>query len=140
MEFLGGGDLSNKVSSLKRKRELMAENQVWAYFIQMLKGLKALHDMKIIHRDIKSANVFLTQDERVLKLGDMNVSKVVESDFTKTRVGTPLYFSPEIWNGRSYDYKTDVWSLGCLLYEMCALTYPFNGNSMNDLKFSANRG
>jgi NIMA (never in mitosis gene a)-related kinase len=140
MEYLGGGDLSVKIANLKKKRQLMAEDQIWTYFIQMLKGLKVLHDLKIIHRDIKAANVFLTQDEREVKLGDMNVSKVVEKDFTKTRVGTPLYFSPEIWNGRSYDYKTDVWSLGCLLYEMAALTYPFNGNSMNDLRFCASKG
>jgi len=140
MEYLGGGDMSVKISSLKRKRQLMAENQIWSYFVQLLKGLKVLHDMKIIHRDIKAANVFLSGNEKEIKLGDMNVSKVVEKDFTKTRVGTPLYFSPEIWNGRSYDYKTDIWSLGCLLYEMCALNFPFNGNSMNDLKFCANKG
>lgn len=140
MEYLGGGDLNNKITNLKRKRQLMSESQIWSYFTQMLKGLKILHDMKIIHRDIKTANIFLSHDESIIKLGDMNVSKVVEKDFTKTRVGTPLYFSPEIWNGRSYDYKTDIWSLGCVLYEMCALSYPFNGHSMNDLKYSANKG
>lgn len=140
MEYLGGGDLSIKISNLKRKKQLMPEHQIWSYFVQMAKGLKVLHDMKIIHRDIKAANVFLSKDEREIKLGDMNVSKVVQQDFTRTRVGTPLYFSPEIWNGKSYDYKTDIWSLGCLLYEMCALNFPFNGNSMNDLKFCANRG
>lgn len=140
MEFLAGGDLSHKISLHKKKREFMPENLIWSYFVQLLQGIKALHDMKIIHRDIKSANVFLNQDGSKLKLGDMNVSKVVERDFTRTRVGTPLYFSPEIWNGRSYNYKTDVWSLGCLLYEMCALTYPFNGYSMGDLKIRANKG
>lgn len=140
MEFLAGGDLNMKISALKKKRQFMAENIIWSYFIQLLKALKVLHDLKIIHRDIKAANVFLTQDGMQLKLGDMNVSKIVEKDFTKTRVGTPLYFSPEIWNGRSYNYKTDVWSLGCLLYEMCALNYPFNGFNMNDLKNCANRG
>jgi NIMA (never in mitosis gene a)-related kinase len=140
MEYVGGGDLSSKIASYKRKKALIPEGTIWTYLIQMLKGLKVLHDLKIIHRDIKAANVFLSQDETEVKLGDMNVSKVVENNFTKTRVGTPLYFSPEIWNGKSYDYKTDVWSLGCLLYELCALTYPFNGHSMNDLRFSANRG
>lgn len=140
MEFLAGGDLSQTISNLKKKRQFMSENLIWSYFVQLLQGIKVLHDMKIIHRDIKSANVFLNQDGSQLKLGDMNVSKVVERDFTRTRVGTPLYFSPEIWNGRSYNYKTDVWSLGCLLYEMCALTYPFNGFSMGDLKNRANKG
>ena len=106
----------------------------------MLTGLKVLHDLKIIHRDIKSANTFLSQDFEQIKLGDMNVSKVTKRDFAETQVGTPLYISPEIWQGKKYDYKTDIWSLGCLLYEMCTLNYPFLGMDMNSLKRSILKG
>lgn len=140
MEFLGGGDLQHRVNKCKRRRTYIPESKIWSYFIQMLSGLKVLHDLKIIHRDIKSANTFMSQDLEVCKLGDMNVSKITRNNMARTQVGTPLYISPEIWQGRSYDYKTDIWSLGCLLYEMCALNYPFLGMNMNDLKRSVLRG
>jgi NIMA (never in mitosis gene a)-related kinase len=134
MEFLGGGDLSEKITKCKRSRSTIPENKIWSYLIQCLKGLKVLHDLKIIHRDIKSANCFLSEDLEIIKLGDMNVSKVARNDLANTQVGTPLYLSPEIWRGEYYDYKTDIWSLGCLLYEMCTLNYPFMGHDMKALK------
>ena len=76
--------------------------------------MKILHANKIIHRDIKSANVFIV--DGVAKLGDLNVSKVMEGKFATTQTGTPYYTSPEIWNGRKYDVKCDIWSFGCLIY------------------------
>lgn len=86
----------------------------------MLKGLQALHDRQIVHRDIKCANVFLTKDG-MLKLGDLNVSKVAKRGLLQTQTGTPYYASPEIWQDKPYDYKSDIWSIGCVLYEICAL-------------------
>ena len=86
----------------------------------MLKGLQALHDRQIVHRDIKCANVFLTKDG-MLKLGDLNVSKVAKRGLLQTQTGTPYYASPEIWQDKPYDYKSDIWSMGCVLYEICAL-------------------
>jgi NIMA (never in mitosis gene a)-related kinase len=73
-----------------------------------------MHKNKIIHRDIKPANVFIA--DGVAKHGDMNVSKVMEGKFATTQTGTPYYTSPEIWQGKKYDSKCDVWSLGCLIY------------------------
>ena len=90
----------------------------------MVLGLKALHDKNIIHRDIKCANVFLTKDGMV-KLGDLNVSKIAKAGILKTQTGTPYYASPEVWKDRPYDNKSDIWSLGCVLYEMAALLPPF---------------
>ena len=88
----------------------------------------------IIHRDIKSHNIFLMKDGRV-KLGDFGIVKVLENTKSKaeTMIGTPYYFSPEMCKGEQYDEKTDVWSLGVLLYEMCQLEYPFSGKSIAEL-------
>ena len=79
--------------------------------------------MKILHRDIKSANVFLNKNGLV-KLGDLNVSKIVRS-LCQTQTGTPYYASPEIWLDKPYDIKSDIWSLGCVIYEMITLRPPF---------------
>jgi len=75
MEFADGGDLLHKISDHKKKSSLFTEKEIWQYFVQIVGGLKALHDLKICHRDIKCANVFLTKDG-IIKLGDLNVSKV----------------------------------------------------------------
>lgn len=114
MEFVGGGDLSDKVRELKRKRSHFKEDILWNYLIQILQGLRGLHEMKIMHRDIKTANIFLSSDFRTVKLGDMNVAKVAKNDFASTQIGTPYYLAPEIWNNRLYDYRCDVFSLGCV--------------------------
>jgi NIMA (never in mitosis gene a)-related kinase len=92
--------------------------------------LNELHKLKIIHRDLKSANVFINKKGEA-KLGDMNVSKV--GDLCMTQTGTPYYASPEVWKDLPYDYKSDIWSLGCVLYEMIMLTPPFKGADMEDL-------
>lgn len=113
------------MNKCKRMNSYFPESQIWKYFIQLLRGLKCLHDAKVIHRDIKSGNTFLSEDLKTIKLGDLNVAKICKTQLAMTQVGTPLYISPEIWNNKAYDFKTDMWSLGCLLYEMCTLNYPF---------------
>lgn len=94
-----------------------------------MRGIKALHDLKIVHRDIKCANIFLTKNG-VVKLGDLNVSKVANKGLMHTQTGTPYYASPEVWKDRPYDNKSDIWSLGCVLYEMITLMPPFRATSM----------
>jgi NIMA (never in mitosis gene a)-related kinase len=98
----------------------------------MILGLKALHDLKVCHRDIKSANVFLTRKDEV-KLGDFNVSKVAKKGMLRTQTGTPYYASPEVWKDRPYDSKSDIWSLGCVLYEIASLRPPFKAPDMKGL-------
>ena len=88
--------------------------------------------MKIFHRDLKSANVFLNKDGTA-KLGDLNVSKVAKKGLLYTQTGTPYYASPEVWKDQPYDHKSDIWSLGCVLYEMTTLKPPFRANDMNGL-------
>ena len=80
----------------------------------MIHGLQALHDLQIVHRDIKSANIMLTK-EGVVKLGDLNVSKVSKGALLKTQTGTPYYASPEVWQDKPYNHKSDIWSMGCVL-------------------------
>lgn len=95
----------------------------------MTRGLKALHDMNILHRDLKCANVFCASDG-ILKLGDLNVSKVARRGMARTQTGTPYYTSPEVWKDRPYDSKCDIWSLGCVIYEMASLCPPFRAGNL----------
>ena len=79
------------------------------------KGLYSLHSNKILHRDLKSANIFIAADG-TYKLGDLNISKVLKRDLAQTQTGTPYYCSPEVWKNKPYGVKSDIWSLGCVLY------------------------
>lgn len=107
----------------------MDEEVIWKIFIDVVRGLKALHEMNIMHRDLKSANVFLYSDDRA-KLGDLNVSKVAKKGLSYTQTGTPYYASPEVWRDEPYDNKSDIWSLGCVLYESVTLKPPFRAEDM----------
>lgn len=139
MEHADGGDLLQLINTHRRKGTLLPEGQIWAIFAQVLKGLKALHDMRILHRDLKCANVFMCRDGTV-KLGDMNVSKVAKSGLVYTQTGTPYYASPEVWRDQPYDSKSDIWSLGCVLYELITLQPPFRANDMQGLYKKVIRG
>ena len=132
MEYADKGDLYQKIVQFKKLKYLIEEVDVWRIFIQMTKGLKALHDLKILHRDLKSANIFLFSDGSA-KIGDLNVSKVVHKGLGYTQTGTPYYASPEVWNDQPYSYKSDIWSLACVVYEMLALHPPFRAENMEGL-------
>lgn len=132
MEYADGGDLLQRIQLYQKKGTYMSENYVWNLLIQLCKGLKALHELSIVHRDMKSANVFLTKDGKV-KLGDMNVSKVSKACLEHTQTGTPYYASPEVWKDLPYDGRSDLWSLGCVLYESICLKPPFRAEDMRGL-------
>ena len=133
-----GGDLSKRIKQTGKKA--FNEEQILEWFCQMLLAIKDIHAKNIIHRDIKSQNVFLTK-EGLVKIGDFGVSTQTSS-CASTVVGTPFYLSPEIINGAQYDSKTDVWSLGVLLYELCSLDYPFKvpNNSLAALALKILKG
>ena len=139
MEYADKGDLFQLISEYKKKKEHFEENEIWDALIQLLNGLKALHELNILHRDLKSANVFLFSNG-LAKLGDLNVSKVTRKGLGYTQTGTPYYASPEVWKNQPYDNKSDVWSLGCVIYEMCKLIPPFQAKSMDELYKKIVRG
>ena len=94
---------------------------------------------KILHRDLKWANIFLNKDGTV-KLGDLNVSKVAKMGLVYTQTGTPYYASPEVWQDKPYDHRSDIWSLGWVIYEMITLRPPFMATSMQELCSKVKKG
>ncbi|CAK86643.1 unnamed protein product (macronuclear) [Paramecium tetraurelia] len=131
MELATDGDLLQKIQKYIKTNSQFQEKEILKYAFQILNALKALHQMKVMHRDIKSANIFLINNE--VKLGDLNVSKVAKQGLLYTQTGTPYYASPEVWKDQPYDCKSDIWSLGCVLYEMAALKLPFQAENMDGL-------
>lgn len=108
-------------------------------------GLNILHERNIIHRDLKCANIFISNN--CYKIADLNVSKLLKKDLAYTQTGTPYYASPEVWQDKPYELKSDIWSfgniyihLGCIVYELCALKPPFTGTSMEGLFKKVMRG
>ncbi|KAK8895083.1 hypothetical protein M9Y10_023525 [Tritrichomonas musculus] len=132
MGYADGGDLAKKIES--RGNRLFTEDEILHDFIEVALAIKYIHDRKICHRDLKGQNIFLTKDGTI-KLGDFGISKILEHTFQacRTQIGTPFYLSPEICQGRNYNTKTDIWSLGCILYELCTLKHAFNAPNMKQL-------
>ena len=139
LEFADDGDLESKIQKNIKSRSSFNENDIWNYLIQIIQGLKYLHENKIMHRDIKCANIFMNKNG-VLKLGDLNVSKIVKMGLATTQTGTPYYASPEVWADKPYDYKSDIWSVGCVIYEVCTLKPPFRGTSLEQLSRNVRKG
>ena len=133
MEYCDGGDLYQYLEKNKKKKIKLKEKIIWQIFIQMIIGLNSIHKKKILHRDIKSQNIFLTKNLDI-KIGDLGVSKkLIQTNFAKTFIGTPYYLSPEICMEKPYNDKSDIWAIGCILYELCTFNYPFNAKSQGAL-------
>jgi len=132
MDYADNGDLFEQIQ--KAKGVHFKEEQILDWFVQICLALKHIHDRKILHRDIKCQNIFLMKSG-MIKMGDFGIAKVLDhtSQFSKTAIGTPYYLSPEICQGKSYNAKSDIWSLGCVLYEICTLNHAFDSNCMNGL-------
>jgi NIMA (never in mitosis gene a)-related kinase len=102
--------------------------------LQVLEGLRVLHERGIVHRDLKSANILLAAPD-LFKIGDLGISTVLQQrQLAKTQIGTPMYLAPEVWKKRPYDSKCDIWSLGVLLYEMATFSYPYIARNARDLR------
>ena len=128
------GDLSELIKRRRRLRMPIDEGTIWNYLLQMLIALEYLHKYGIIHRDVKSMNIFLQPGGEIL-LGDFGISKILPTwnmsggKLTDTIIGTPLYMGPEMVMSRKYGYKVDVWSLGCVLWEMMSLEKAFDARN-----------
>ncbi|XP_063355586.1 serine/threonine-protein kinase Nek5-like isoform X2 [Pelmatolapia mariae] len=140
MEYCDGGDLMKKINI--QKGVPFTEEQIVDWFVQICLGLKHIHDRKILHRDIKAQNIFLTNGGMKAKLGDFGIARMLNNtmELARTCVGTPYYLSPEICENRPYNNKTDIWSLGCVLYELCTLKHPFEASSLRQLVSKICRG
>jgi len=129
-ELAEGGNLTDALKRTRQRGTLLSEKLVWKYFLQTAVGLQHIHSRKILHRDIKTMNIFLTKDDNI-KVGDLGVARILNNtnELANTMVGTPYYLSPELCEGRPYNDKSDVWSLGCVLYELCTLKHPFDASN-----------
>ncbi|KAJ8277130.1 hypothetical protein GJAV_G00071790 [Gymnothorax javanicus] len=139
MDYCEGGDLFRRINA--QKGVLFPEDQILDWFVQICLALKHVHDRKILHRDIKSQNIFLTRDGTV-QLGDFGIARVLNStvELARTCIGTPYYLSPEICENKPYNNKSDIWALGCVLYEMCTLKHAFEAGNMKNLVLKIIRG
>lgn len=98
--------------------------------------MKYIHDKNIIHRDVKPSNIFLSS-ENYIKFGDFGIARITQSineNICQTSIGTPYYISPEICQHKPYGNKSDIWGLGCILFELLTLRHPFDAKSYNFLK------
>ncbi|KAG9349194.1 hypothetical protein JZ751_027637, partial [Albula glossodonta] len=200
-------EMSAKEKEISRKEAVLLSrmkhpNIIVDWFVQICLGLKHIHDRKVLHRDIKTQNIFLASNGTKVKLGDFGTARMLNNvnemlqpredslsaagavtrpppptppppqialgsqvqlkphlcsdwlalwsappylhycttELAKTCVGTPYYLSPEICENRPYNNKTDIWSLGCVLYELCTLKHPFEGSSLRQLVVKICRG
>jgi NIMA (never in mitosis gene a)-related kinase len=124
MSHCEGGDLASLLRRVKQAgpHALLPEDVVMRWLVQLLLGLNHIHRKAILHRDIKPANVFLSKSRKVVRLGDFGIAKKLreDDDLATTVVGTPLYMSPELCQGKPYTYASDIWALGCVAYEMAS--------------------
>ena len=137
MEYCEGGDLSQLIKRCKKKKESISEDIIWKIFTQVIIAIHYIHNFKsgkILHRDIKPSNIFLDKENNI-KLGDFGLSRELseKSKFAYSHVGTPYYMSPEQIDELKYNEKSDIWSLGCFLYELVTFHPPFEAKNQIQL-------
>lgn len=132
LDFCDCGDLASLLKDRARENAPLSERDIWSIFTQLCAAVAHMHQHRVMHRDIKPSNVFLSADG-VARLGDLGLSRWFSSKTAQARsmVGTPYYMSPECIRGMPYEWSSDVWSLGCLLYELVTLRNPFFKDGLN---------
>ena len=137
MEHCDGGDLESLIKARKDSKQLFHEKEIKNVLCQITIALLHCHEQNIVHRDIKTSNVFLCKNGRV-KIGDFGISKQMQdtNSMAQTQIGTPYYLSPEICKGEAYNNKSDIWALGCIAYEMMNLHKPFDEHGIIKLVLS----
>ncbi|KAG0713065.1 Serine/threonine-protein kinase Nek8 [Chionoecetes opilio] len=140
MEYAPGGNLYDYLRS-RGEGNLLQEEDVLHLFSQLVLGMQHIHESNILHRDIKSNNILLDKSHRIVKIGDFGISKILSSKSkAHTVVGTPCYLSPELCQEKPYNQKSDVWALGCVLYEMLTLRRAFEAETLPALIMKIMRG
>jgi NIMA (never in mitosis gene a)-related kinase len=136
MEYCEVGDLSYHVKQKRKRQEFFTETEIMNWFVQLALALQYVHSNKVLHRDIKGSNIYLTSNNTV-KIGDFGISRVLEGsvEVANTVIGTPYYMAPEVCQNKPYTFKSDVWSLGCVIYELCTLQHAFNADNLLGLVF-----
>ncbi|XP_005089290.1 serine/threonine-protein kinase Nek4 [Aplysia californica] len=139
MQYCEGGDLYAKLK--EQRGQALEERQVVEWFVQIAMALQYMHERNILHRDLKTQNIFLTKS-KIIKVGDLGIARVLDnaSDMATTLIGTPYYMSPELFSNKPYNHKSDVWALGCCVYEMTTLKHAFNAKDMNSLVYKILKG
>lgn len=137
MSLAEDGDLRNVVTRMQVRKRLIPEPISLYWLRQTLAGLAHLHSQGVVHRDLKSSNIFLSGSQRCLRIGDFGISRVLESTaLASSCVGTPAYMSPELIRNERYDYHVDMWALGCICFELTTLTLPFTANSLLEFVYA----
>ncbi|XP_078464797.1 serine/threonine-protein kinase Nek9 isoform X1 [Lampetra planeri] len=128
LEYCNGGTLYEKI--IKQHGAFFPEKDIVWYFYQLVSAVEQIHNFKILHRDIKTLNIFLTKSD-LIKIGDFGISKILDSrsQMAESYVGTPYYMSPELIRGDKYNTKSDIWAMGCVLYELLTLTRTFDATN-----------
>lgn len=126
LELADGGDLSKLIRHFLKQHQLLTEKTVLKYFTQICSAVKYIHSRSVLHRDIKPANIFMTSSGCV-KLGDFGLGRYFSPQTMDAHslVGTFYYMAPERIRQSGYGFSSDVWSVGCVLYELMALRPPF---------------
>ncbi|XP_071994372.1 serine/threonine-protein kinase Nek8 isoform X1 [Engystomops pustulosus] len=129
MEYAPGGTLAEYIQ--KRCNSLLDEDTILHFFVQILLALHHVHNKLILHRDLKTQNILLDKHQMIVKIGDFGISKILSSKSKAyTVVGTPCYISPELCEGKPYNQKSDIWALGCVLYELASLKRAFEAANL----------
>ena len=141
MEYCGGGDLASLIRAKAKANSYLSATFVYQVLHQTALALQLCHSRSFLHRDLKPHNLFLTQHNQI-KLGDFGLARILPSPsaFANTHAGTPYYMPPEQVRGEGVGAKGDVWSLGCLVYEMCCLVPPFTASNPLQLARRIERG
>ena len=140
MVFCELGDMYTKIH--KQKGEYFPEEQILLWLAQLCLALSYVHDKQILHRDIKTQNIFI-QNEHTIRIGDFGIAKGYNQnqDLGGSLIGTPLYMAPEVYNSsKKYSFRSDIWSLGCCIFEMCNLKNAFEAKSWNAVFVKVNKG
>eukprot|EP00055_Hartaetosiga_balthica_P006560 m.20807 g.20807 ORF g.20807 m.20807 type:complete len:416 (+) comp5286_c0_seq2:158-1405(+) len=141
MQYCEGGDLHKRIRRQFKERKYFPETQVMDWFVQISLALQYLHSRNILHRDLKTQNIFLSKRD-VVKVGDLGIARVLDSDndMATTLTGTPYYMSPELFSKIPYNNKSDIWSLGCCMFEVATLRKAFNAKDYDSLAMKVVRG